>query len=101
MKVRRKRIFRSPFMLAAISGGTAIVLDFLWSLSEVLKHLNIADIVFATHILLLTLFPVCFIFLMVACKKYFSNGYMRKENTQEFKYKQHIRRQKRLKKVIK
>jgi hypothetical protein len=85
--LKKLRLGKSPFMLGAISGGAAIVLDFVWSLSEVLKHFNIIDIVLITHGLLLVGFPICLAVIIYACHKYYKNGYVIKETHDEIEHK--------------
>jgi hypothetical protein len=70
-------------MLSSTAGAIAIVLDFMWSLSEVLKSQLGIDLVTETHVLLLVGFPITFIMLMIAMFKYVGNGYIKKEVVDE------------------
>lgn len=81
--LKKYRLFRSPYMLATVGGFTAIVLDFIWSGAEILKHMGWCDITFEVHILLITLFPICGWLLIFGAIKYVRNGYVRKEMIDE------------------
>lgn len=98
--MKKVRMFKSPYMLATIGGLTAIVLDFVWSLAEVLHSVFGVDIILYVHIALLVGFPVCFGLLVYGAYKYFKNGYVRKEVLDELCHKKEEKRNKDVKKVL-
>ncbi len=85
--IRKYRLFKGPFMIASLSGLTAIFLSFIWVLAEVLTELGICDVVFETHILLLVGFPICFGGVIYSMRRYLKNGYVRQEIFSEAVFK--------------